>query len=137
MWKNNGIDAVVAVTSLIWVVAVVCLVVGVLQRDLLALWCHDNASLLCWCFASASVEQFRRAWAWVNVCYWPVPRRHISRELADAILLQCALPLGIDDSDPNLREFSFKLSRYGQCGFLSWMFRFQPSIHFEFKTDFR
>jgi len=47
MWKNNGIDAVVAVTSLIWVIAVVCLVVGVLQRDLLALWCHDNALLLC------------------------------------------------------------------------------------------
>jgi hypothetical protein len=37
MWKNNGIDAVVAVTSVIWVIAVVCLVVGVLQRDLLAL----------------------------------------------------------------------------------------------------
>ena len=61
----------------------------------------------------------------------------LSCELADAILLQCALPLGIDDSDPNLREFSFKLSRYGQCGFLSWMFRFQSSIDFEFKTDFR
>ena len=61
----------------------------------------------------------------------------LSCELADAILLQCALPLGIDDRDPNLREFSFKLSRDGQCGFLSWMFRFQPSIDFKFKTDFR
>jgi hypothetical protein len=37
MWKDKGIDAVVAVTSVIWVIAVVWLVAGVLQRDLFAL----------------------------------------------------------------------------------------------------
>ena len=37
MLKDKGIDAVVAVTSVIWVIAVVWLVAGVLQRDLLAL----------------------------------------------------------------------------------------------------
>jgi len=38
MWKENSIDALVVITSVIWVIAVVGLVADVLQPSLSAIW---------------------------------------------------------------------------------------------------